>query len=104
MTRLLAAAATASLLVAVASLDAQVSFDRLLQADREPHNWLTYSRTYCRRGAEGRPEGGTRGETSAQGLRTDVPSTSPRANPAYRPSDRPMIDDCNMDSRNLRNR
>ena len=46
MTRLLAAAATASLLVAVASLDAQVSFDRLLQADREPHNWLTYSRTY----------------------------------------------------------
>ena len=46
MTRLLAVAATASLLVAVASLDAQVPFDRLLQADREPHNWLTYSRTY----------------------------------------------------------
>ena len=26
-------------------LDAQVTFDRLLGADREPHNWLTYSRT-----------------------------------------------------------
>jgi alcohol dehydrogenase (cytochrome c) len=26
-----------------ASLHAQVSFERLLRADREPHNWLTYS-------------------------------------------------------------
>src|SRR6266581_743490 len=24
-------------------LSAQVSFDRLLNADKEPHNWLTYS-------------------------------------------------------------
>jgi alcohol dehydrogenase (cytochrome c) len=34
----------ASLLMLVAgSLSAQVSFDRLLNADKEPHNWLTYS-------------------------------------------------------------
>ena len=46
MNRLLAAAAAASLFGVVASLNAQVSSDRLLQADREPHNWLTYSRTY----------------------------------------------------------
>ena len=31
------------LALASASLHAQVSFDRLLQTDREPHNWLTYS-------------------------------------------------------------
>jgi alcohol dehydrogenase (cytochrome c) len=31
--------------LAVASLDAQVSFDRLQRADSEPHNWLTYSGT-----------------------------------------------------------
>jgi alcohol dehydrogenase (cytochrome c) len=30
-------------LVAAASLQAQVTFDRLLRTDREPHNWLTYS-------------------------------------------------------------
>jgi len=46
MNRVLAAAATASLLAVVASLNAQVSSERLLQADREPHNWLAYSRTY----------------------------------------------------------
>ena len=46
MKRVLAAAAAAALLIAVAALQAQVSSDRLLQADREPHNWLTYSRTY----------------------------------------------------------
>ena len=33
-------------LLATVSLGAQVSFDRLLQADREPQNWLTYSGTY----------------------------------------------------------
>jgi alcohol dehydrogenase (cytochrome c) len=32
-------------LVAAVSLDAQVSFDRLLNADREPQNWLSYSGT-----------------------------------------------------------
>ena len=31
------------LALASASLHAQVSFDRLLQTDREPNNWLTYS-------------------------------------------------------------
>ena len=31
------------LLLATASIRAQVSFDRLLRADREPQNWLTYS-------------------------------------------------------------
>jgi alcohol dehydrogenase (cytochrome c) len=46
MTRVLAAAAAASLLAGVALLAAQVSSERLLQADREPHNWLAYSRTY----------------------------------------------------------
>jgi len=34
------------MLLATVSLGAQVSFDRLLQADREPQNWLTYSGTY----------------------------------------------------------
>jgi alcohol dehydrogenase (cytochrome c) len=33
-------------LLTTVSLGAQVSFDRLLQADREPQNWLTYSGTY----------------------------------------------------------
>jgi alcohol dehydrogenase (cytochrome c) len=33
-------------LLASVSLDAQVSFDRLLRADREPQNWLTYSGTF----------------------------------------------------------
>jgi alcohol dehydrogenase (cytochrome c) len=32
-------------LLAAASLQAQVSFDRLLHGDREPQNWLSYSRT-----------------------------------------------------------
>lgn len=43
MTRTLGMLAAA--IAAVASLEAQVSFDRLLSADREPHNWLSYSRT-----------------------------------------------------------
>ena len=29
-----------------ASLSAQVTYDRLLHADREPQNWLTYSGNY----------------------------------------------------------
>ena len=33
----------AAVLVGAASLNAQVSFDRLLNARAEPHNWLTYS-------------------------------------------------------------
>jgi alcohol dehydrogenase (cytochrome c) len=33
-------------LLAAASLPAQVTYDRLLNAAREPHNWLTYSGTY----------------------------------------------------------
>src|SRR4029453_18670312 len=35
--------ALAIVVLAVASLQAQVTFDRLLHTDREPHNWLTYS-------------------------------------------------------------
>ena len=34
-----------SVVAASASLGAQVSFDRILHADREPQNWLTYSGT-----------------------------------------------------------
>lgn len=34
------------LVLAAATLRAQVSFDRLLQPDGEPHNWLTYSRDF----------------------------------------------------------
>jgi len=30
-------------ILAAASLDAQVTFDRILRADKEPQNWLTYS-------------------------------------------------------------
>ena len=37
---------TLLLLLAPLGLPAQVSFDRLLNADEEPHNWLTYSGTY----------------------------------------------------------
>ena len=38
----------AGLLVVLAGsgLQAQVTFERLLAAEREPHNWLTYSGTY----------------------------------------------------------
>src|SRR6266699_2680739 len=32
--------------VAAGSLQAQVSFDRILRANQEPHNWLTYSGNY----------------------------------------------------------
>ena len=32
-------------IAAAASLQAQVSYDRILNADREPHNWLSYSGT-----------------------------------------------------------
>jgi alcohol dehydrogenase (cytochrome c) len=35
------------LLAATAALGAQVSYDRLLHADREPQNWLTYSGSYA---------------------------------------------------------
>jgi alcohol dehydrogenase (cytochrome c) len=35
----------ASLASLAVTLDAQVSFDRLLNAEREPHNWLSYSGT-----------------------------------------------------------
>ena len=35
----------AILVAAAASLQAQVSYDRILNADREPHNWLSYSGT-----------------------------------------------------------
>ena len=34
------------LVAAAASLDAQVSFDRLVRASQEPHNWLSYSGGY----------------------------------------------------------
>jgi alcohol dehydrogenase (cytochrome c) len=33
------------LVMAAASLQAQVTYDRILRADREPHNWLSYSGT-----------------------------------------------------------
>jgi hypothetical protein len=33
----------ALMILAGASISAQVTFDRLVQADREPQNWLTYS-------------------------------------------------------------
>ena len=36
----------AILLLAAAAPEAQVTFDRLLRADREPQNWLTYSGTH----------------------------------------------------------
>ena len=32
---------------AIAMLQAQVSYERLLQASREPHNWLTYNGSYA---------------------------------------------------------
>src|ERR1044071_10217056 len=35
--------ALALIVIASVSLQAQVTFDRLLHADREPQNWLTYS-------------------------------------------------------------
>ena len=34
---------------AVASLDAQVTFDRILHNDKEPQNWLTYGGTMGQR-------------------------------------------------------
>ena len=36
----------ALVLAATATVGAQVSYDRLLRADREPQNWLTYSGSY----------------------------------------------------------
>src|SRR5690606_31625863 len=38
-------AVVAAGLAASFPLSAQVSFERILNADREPHNWLSYSRT-----------------------------------------------------------
>ena len=35
------------LLLAPLTLSAQVSYERILNADEEPHNWLTYSGTYA---------------------------------------------------------
>jgi alcohol dehydrogenase (cytochrome c) len=35
-----------ALAASAVSLDAQVSFDRLVRAKDEPHNWLTYSGSY----------------------------------------------------------
>src|SRR6059036_4381052 len=34
------------IIVAAGSLQAQVAFDRILRANQEPHNWLTYSGNY----------------------------------------------------------
>src|SRR5215472_2938488 len=34
------------LLAAIGSLDAQITYERLLRAAEEPQNWLTYSGTY----------------------------------------------------------
>lgn len=41
------AARTLMLIVLLAAAPAEVTYDRLLHADREPHNWLTYSGTYA---------------------------------------------------------
>jgi alcohol dehydrogenase (cytochrome c) len=41
------AATLCALAIVSFRLDAQVSFDRLLRATEEPHNWLTYSGTYA---------------------------------------------------------
>ena len=35
------------LLMAPLGVQAQVSFERILNAAEEPHNWLTYSGTYA---------------------------------------------------------
>ena len=43
--RLLLAAIVAAVVTAAASLQAQVTFDRILRANQEPQNWLTYSGT-----------------------------------------------------------
>jgi alcohol dehydrogenase (cytochrome c) len=45
MSRLIRCAAVLVVLLAAVSLRAQVSFDRVLHADREPQNWLSYSAT-----------------------------------------------------------
>src|SRR5688572_6461559 len=45
MTRRTGLFAVVAAVVAVGSLQAQVTFDRILRADREPHNWLSYSGT-----------------------------------------------------------
>ena len=45
MTRRTGLFAVVTAMVAVASLQAQVTFERILRADREPHNWLSYSGT-----------------------------------------------------------
>jgi alcohol dehydrogenase (cytochrome c) len=34
------------LLVSTGALNGQVTFERILNADKEPQNWLTYSGTY----------------------------------------------------------
>ena len=45
MSRRTGLVALAAAIVAAASLQAQVTFDRILRAEREPHNWLSYSGT-----------------------------------------------------------
>ena len=35
--------ATLLVIVSACALNAQVTFDRILRADKEPQNWLTYS-------------------------------------------------------------
>ncbi len=35
--------ATLLVIVSTCALNAQVTFDRILRADKEPQNWLTYS-------------------------------------------------------------
>ena len=45
MTRRTGLFAVVAAVVAVASLQAQVTFERILRGDREPHNWLSYSGT-----------------------------------------------------------
>ena len=43
---MLRAIVSAAVLTAAATANAQVTFERLLNASAEPHNWLTYSGTY----------------------------------------------------------
>ena len=45
MTRRTGLIAVVAAVVGVASLQAQVTFERILRADREPQNWLSYSGT-----------------------------------------------------------
>ena len=46
MRRILIASTLAATVLATLSLDAQVTYDRLLNAAKEPQNWLSYSGSY----------------------------------------------------------